>query len=1080
MPRRTHSSRAARRTSRPQACRLSVERLEHRQVLATLLPGFTEAAVASGLSSATAMDFSPTGELWVLEQAGRVRLVRADATLHTALTLTVDSRGERGLLGIAFDPAYDGAGSNTDYVYLYHTLSGGPNNRITRYEITGAGTTTPTLASPVTILNLDPLSGATNHNGGAIHFGPDGLLYVAVGDNAAGANAQTLANLHGKMLRINPDGTAPASNPFYVNDSTVTARDFIWALGLRNPFTFSFQPGTTRMFINDVGQGTWEEINEGGAGRNFGWATTEGDFNQASFPNFTRPVYAYSHGGGGFQGYAITGGSFYNPATGQFPAQYVGDYFFADYGNSWINVRDAATGAVSQFATGASSPVDLKVAADGSLYYLTRGTGRIMRVTSTASQAPNITQEPENLSRATGESASFSVAASGTAPVSYQWQQFVGNTWTNLANGGRVSGATSATLSITNLQAADAGSYRAVATNGAGSDTSNAAVLTVTTNLAPTAGITIDSGLTGGLFIAGDAITFSGVATDPEDGPLAASQFTWRVDYITSINSGNPVVRPFVQPFGGATGGSFTPATTGPYTLTDVAYRISLSVVDSLGRITSVTRDVLPAVATLTVQTSPAGRQFTVDAQPFTTPQTFQSVVGFERPIGVDPSQRDSQFQYTFASWSDGGAATHTVATPMTSTTYTALFTAAPILNGLTVIAHDNSDFTGASVTRIDPGINFNWGTGSPAAGIGVDTFSARWTGAIVPLYSQTYTFFTTSDDGVRLWVNNQLIINNWTRHAPTVNTGRITLVAGQAYNLRMDYYEHTGGSIARLEWQSASQARQIVPESQLLLTLQPPRAPASLTATPVSGTQINLAWADQALTETGYRVDRSTNAAFTQNLVSVALPANATSHQAHSLATETTYYFRVVAVNGGLESGGATALATTLAQPNGLAATYFNNSDFTGTTFSRIDAAVNFNWGTGSPHPTVGGDTFSVRWTGSIAPLSTGSHTFFTTSNDGVRLWVNNQLIVNNWTRHGTTVNSGRIDLVAGQRYDIRMEYFEQTGSAVARLEWQTATLPRQVVPTSQLFVAAAPPLASLSAAIAPGRTRLFRVFGA
>ena len=90
------------------------------------------------------------------------------------------------------------------------------------------------------------------------------------------------------------------------------------------------------MFINDVGQNTWEEVNVGGAGRNYGWPGTEGDFNQASFPNFTRPLYAYSHGGGTFQGFAITGGAFYNPAANQFPAEYAGDYFFADYVNDWI------------------------------------------------------------------------------------------------------------------------------------------------------------------------------------------------------------------------------------------------------------------------------------------------------------------------------------------------------------------------------------------------------------------------------------------------------------------------------------------------------------------------------------------------------------------------------------------------------------------------------------------------------------------------------------------------------------------------------------------------------------------------
>lgn len=1017
------------------------------------------------------MTLSPTGEVWVLEQTGRVKLVRGDATTATALTLTVDSRGERGLLGIAFAPGYDGTGAATDQVYLYHTLSGGSSNRITRYDVSGAGTSTPTLGNPVTIFDLDPLSGATNHNGGAIHFGPDGLLYVAVGDNANGALAQSLTSLHGKILRLNPDGTAPATNPFFVNNSVVEDRDFIWALGLRNPFTFSFQPGTSRMFINDVGQGTWEEINEGGAGRNFGWATTEGDFNQATHPSFTRPVYAYSHGGGGFQGYAITGGAFYNPSiasAGQFPAAYASDYFFADYGNSWINVRDSVTGAVSQFATGASNPVDLKVTADGSLLYLSRGSSRVMRITATTNQAPMITQDPVALTRATGEAASFTVAATGTAPLAYRWQRFVSGSWTDLSDGGRVSGATTATLAISNLQSGDAGQYRAVVTNVAGTATSQAATLAVTVNTAPVPNISIDAGLTGGLFIAGQAITFSGMATDTEDGVLGPARLTWQVDYITSINSGNAVVRPFVPAFTGVAGSSFTPAVTGPYTLADVAYRITLSAADSQGRTTTVTRDVFPNVTTLTVQTNPAGRQFTIDAQPFTSTQVFQSVVGFERPIGVPASQGDSQFAYTFSAWSDGGAATHTIVTPMTNTTYTATFTAIPILTGLTATIFDNANFTGASITRVDPTVDFNWGRGSPHPSIGADTFSVRWTGAVVPLFSETYTFLTTSDDGVRLWVNDRLIINNWTAHAPKVDTGRITLVAGTEYDIRMEYYEQSGGSIARLEWQSTRQARQIIPQSQLLRTSRPPQPPANLTATPVSGTQINLAWIDQAGNESGYRVDRATDVGFTSNLSSVTLPANASSHQAHSLSPETTYFFRVVAVKGSVTSTSAMTSATTPAQRNGLVATYFNNANFTGTTYSRIDPTVAFNWGSGSPHSSIGADTFSVRWTGGIVPLFTQRYTFFTTADDGVRLWVNDQLIIDNWTRQSATTRSGQIDLVAGQRHSIRMEYFEESGGAVARLEWQSASQARQIVPESQLFLSMTLPSVTRSNRIA------------
>lgn len=128
----------------------------------------------------------------------------------------------------------------------------------------------------------------------------------------------------------------------------------------------------------------------------------------------------------------------------------------------------------------------------------------------------------------------------------------------------------------------------------------------------------------------------------------------------------------------------------------------------------------------------------------------------------------------------------------------------------------NNVDFTNRVTVRTDARVNFNWGTGSPASGVGADTFSVRWTGQIEPLYSETYTFQTRSDDGVRLWIDNQLIINQWNDHAPTNHTGTITLEAGVLYDIRMEYYENFGGAVAQLSWSSPSQSLQIVPTSQL------------------------------------------------------------------------------------------------------------------------------------------------------------------------------------------------------------------------------------------------------------------------
>ena len=181
---------------------------------------------------------------------------------------------------MAFDPGF----ASNHFVYVHYTATTPTiHNRVSRFTANGD---VAVAMSELAILDLDPLSSANNHNGGAIHFGIDGKLYVAVGDNANGANSTVLTTLKGKMLRLNADGTIPTNNPFF-NQATGVNRT-IWAIGLRNPFTFSIHSASGRMFINDVGEATWEEINEGGAGENYGWPSTEGATNE---PAFQTPLY---------------------------------------------------------------------------------------------------------------------------------------------------------------------------------------------------------------------------------------------------------------------------------------------------------------------------------------------------------------------------------------------------------------------------------------------------------------------------------------------------------------------------------------------------------------------------------------------------------------------------------------------------------------------------------------------------------------------------------------------------------------------------------------------------------------------
>jgi len=429
---------------------------------ATLPPGFTETLVANGLASPTAMEFAPDGRLFVCQQGGQLRVIKNGVLLATPfVSLAVDSNGERGLLGIAFDPDFQ----TNNFIYLYYTPSASSprHNQVSRFTANGD---VVAAGSEVVILSLDNLSSATNHNGGAIHFGSDGKLYVAVGENANPPNAQTLNNRLGKMLRINSDGSIPTDNPFF-NTATGLNRA-IWSLGLRNPFTFAFQPGTGRMFINDVGQSTWEEINDGIAGSNYGWPTTEGPTNN---PSFRTPIFAYGRTPSDTGGCAITGGTFYNPPTIQFPNNYIGKYFFSDLCSGWIRLFDPAAGTATGFATGIANPVDLHVASDGSLYYLAYGAGAVVRVQYPfVPQPPSITTHPTNQSVTQGQTATFQVVADGSATLNYQWQR-------NTVN---ISGANSSSYVVQNATPADDGArFRCVVTNAYGTDTSNEATLTV-------------------------------------------------------------------------------------------------------------------------------------------------------------------------------------------------------------------------------------------------------------------------------------------------------------------------------------------------------------------------------------------------------------------------------------------------------------------------------------------------------------------------------------------------------------------------------------------------------------------------
>jgi hypothetical protein len=441
------------------------------------------------------------------------------------------------------------------------------------------------------------------------------------------------------------------------------------------------------------------------------------------------------------------------------------------------------------------------------LYYLMRGNGGVVgRIRSTANQAPSITGQPASRTVAVGQQATFSVAATGTQPLTYQWQRGTTN----------ISGATSSSYTLT-AQASDNGAaFRAVVTNAFGTATSNAATLTVTSNAAPIA--TISAPAAGTLYSAGNAIQYAGSGSDAEDGTLPPSAFTWEVVFHHDTHT-----HPFVAPTSGATSGSFVIPKLGEVA-TNVFYRIHLTVRDSAGLTHSVFRDVRPRVSTLTLQSNPAGLALTLDGSPITAPASVPAVVGMTRTLGVVSPQSLGGTTYTFGSWSDSGAANHSIDVPATNTTYTATFNASPDptfpirINFQLASAPTPAGYVAETglVFGTRSGLSFGWNVShtdvtrdrNVNSNQLLDTLchfhsGARWE-LVVP--NGTYDVFASIGDpsfasthtlvveGVPYWNARSLASNQFLSmsQAVTVSDGRLTLTQGSAPEkaTRINYLE--------------------------------------------------------------------------------------------------------------------------------------------------------------------------------------------------------------------------------------------------------------------------------------------------
>jgi glucose/arabinose dehydrogenase len=598
---------------------------------------------------------------------------------------------QQGIMDLVFDPSF----ATNRFYYVFYTLGSPNKDRVSRF--TANADASGTVSGSEVVLYQDPLNAADEHHGGALNFGNDGKLYITTGEHFTGVSQQ-LDTPRGKILRINKDGTIPTDNPFY--DGSGPNVDSIWARGLRNPFRAFFDSVTNRLYVADVGGNdpntAQEEVNVGAAGANYGWPDCEG---ACGNPAVTDPIYSYPHNG---RDASITGGFIYR--GNQFPSEYYGNYFFADYAQNWIRrLTFDAGGNVSGVFN--FEPLDgsvdgpygdivhLSEGPDGALYYVdlgysdvtgASGVSKIRRIRYVQSNQPPVAVAAANPSSGPAPLAvAFSSAGSFDPegqPVTYSWTFGDGTTSTapNPSHTYTVTGQYVVRLSVSD-----------------GVSTTLANPLTVAVGNPPSGSIL--SPQDGALFRAGDVIAYSGDGVDPEDGALPASAFTWSIDF---LHEGH--VHPGV-PITGIRGGSFTIPTSGHDFSGNTRYRITLTVTDSNGLTDTRSVIVYPDKVTLTFQTVPGGLTLYLDGIARTAPFTYDTLIGFTHTIDAR-----NQGSYAFSSWSDGGASPHNVTVPAGPQTYTATFSQSISPPGL-VAAWGFNEGTGTTTADASP--NANTGT---------------------------------------------------------------------------------------------------------------------------------------------------------------------------------------------------------------------------------------------------------------------------------------------------------------------------------------------------------------------------------
>jgi glucose/arabinose dehydrogenase len=731
---------------------LSVVCVSQPLIAQTLPTGFSSTLVTN-VASPTSVTFLPDGRMFITTQTGAVSIYDG-STLSTVLTFNTSAStgaepricttSEGGVLGLAVDPQF----ASNKYVYIYYTARNGatscnnvnynPSGDLTTYDATGQrvnrvsrftfnvtnNTIDPT--SELILIDRMPARGG-NHNAGDVHFGKDGYLYASIGDGgvswydgSAGQDSNFAARdkhvLTGKILRVTRDGNIPPSNPFIgagtarCNASGTSGvvgnhcqETFAW--GLRNPFRFAMDPNAanTRFYINDVGGGSYEEVDEGQAGVDYGWNCREGRHVRntgskcAPTPSgMVDPVFEYPHSltvpGSASVCSSITGGAFV--PTGVWPAEYDSKYLLADYVCGAIfriptdGTSTSPLPTAFNFATalGGSSATSLTFGPNGSgqaLYYTTyAGGGQVRKIVYAASGnvAPSVSQVAAL--PASSATAPFTTTLTATASdpnagdvLTYFWDFGDGTT-------------TTTTTASTSKTYNSIGNYT-VSVRARDDKFAFSAAQTTTVQVGNTPPVaTITSPAATDKFFVGQVVTLSGSATDTQNGNLPLSALSWRV-----ILHHDSHTHPLLPPTPGDTPGGVTFTAPAPEGLSGAItsyVEIELTATDGGGLTNVVSRNMQPNKITLGLRSVPPGRTINVNGDRIATPTTAGSttdVTAWENwQLAVNARDQNAGTSgYRFSSWSDGGARSHNYDVPASNAALVANYTAGAFVPNLDI-----------------------------------------------------------------------------------------------------------------------------------------------------------------------------------------------------------------------------------------------------------------------------------------------------------------------------------------------------------------------------------------------------------